>query len=287
MNGVVIIDKSKGYTSHDVVNIIRKTLNMKKVGHAGTLDPNATGVLPILIGEATKISKYLIEHDKTYVAELALGNKTTTGDSEGKIIEEKAVPKLTIDEIEKTLEECLGKQKQKPPAYSAIKINGKKAYEYAREGKEIELEEREIEIHKIKLIKYENEIITFEVNCSKGTYIRVLCEDIAKKLKTVGNMKNLRRTKVDNFNLGQAVALEEIKGNSSIVGEKIISIEKIFENQERIQLNEYKLNLFLNGVKLTYNKPNGVYRIYNENKFIGLGIIENNLLKRDIVIWYI
>lgn len=284
MNGVIVIDKGKGYTSHDVVNIIRKELKIKKVGHTGTLDPNATGVLPILIGEATKISKYLIEHNKTYIAEITLGDKRTTGDIEGKILETKQIPELTKEKIDKVLKEFLGKQKQKPPIYSAIKINGKKAYEYAREGKEIEINEREIEIYKINLLHYEKDTITFEVNCSKGTYIRVLCEDIAEKLGTVGYMKNLRRTEVDKFNLEQAVTIEEIKEKTDIVEQKIISVEEIFNNNEKIQLNEYKLNLFLNGVKLTYNKPNGVYRVYNNDKFIGLGLINDNLLKRDVVI---
>lgn len=284
MNGVIVIDKEKGYTSHDVVNIIRKTLNIKKVGHTGTLDPNATGVLPVLIGEATKISKYLIEHNKTYIAEITLGEKRTTGDMEGEILETKQIPELTKEKIDKVLKEFLGKQKQKPPIYSAIKINGKKAYEYARKGKEIEINEREIEIYKINLLHYEKDTITFEVNCSKGTYIRVLCEDIAEKLGTVGYMKNLRRTEVDKFNLEQAVTIEEIKEKTDIVEQKIISVEEIFNNNEKIQLNEYKLNLFLNGVKLTYNKPNGVYRVYNNDKFIGLGVIENKLLKRDVII---
>lgn len=284
MNGVIVIDKEKGYTSHDVVNIIRKTLNIKKVGHTGTLDPNATGVLPVLIGEATKISKYLIEHNKTYIAEITLGEKRTTGDMEGEILETKQIPELTKEKIDKVLKEFLGKQKQKPPIYSAIKINGKKAYEYARKGKEIEINEREIEIYKINLLHYEKDTITFEVNCSKGTYIRVLCEDIAEKLGTVGYMKNLRRTEVDKFNLEQAVTIEEIKEKTDSVEQKIISVEEIFNNNEKIQLNEYKLNLFLNGVKLTYNKPNGVYRVYNNDKFIGLGVIENKLLKRDVII---
>lgn len=284
MNGVIVIDKGKGYTSHDVVNIIRKELKIKKVGHTGTLDPNATGVLPILIGEATKISKYLIEHNKTYIAEITLGDKRTTGDIEGKILETKQIPELTKEKIDKVLKEFLGKQKQKPPIYSAIKINGKKAYEYAREGKEIKINEREIEIYKINLLHYEKDTITFEVNCSKGTYIRVLCEDIAEKLGTVGYMKNLRRTEVDKFNLEQAVTIEEIKEKTDIVEQKIISVEEIFNNNEKIQLNGYKLNLFLNGVKLTYNKPNGVYRVYNNDKFIGLGLINDNLLKRDVVI---
>lgn len=284
MNGVIIINKPKGYTSHDIVNIIRKELNIKKVGHTGTLDPNATGVLPILIGEATKISKYLIEHNKTYIAKLALGSKTTTGDSEGEIIETREVPEFTQEKIEEVLKMFIGKQKQLPPIYSAIKINGKKAYEYARKGETPELKERDIEILEIKLLEYKENVITFEVSCSKGTYIRVLCEDIAEKLRTVGHMVNLQRTKVDNFNLRQAVTIEEIKDNSEIVQTKIISIEEIFKNKEEIILNDYKLNLFLNGVKLTAEKQDGVYRIYNKGEFIGLGTIENNLLKRDVII---
>ena len=284
MNGVIIIDKEKGYTSHDVVNIIRKELKIKKVGHTGTLDPNATGVLPILVGEATKISKYLIEHNKTYIAELVLGKKSSTGDGEGDILEKKMIPELTIDKIENTLKEFLGKQKQIPPIYSAVKVNGKKAYEYAREGKKVELNEREIEIYKIELICYKKDTITFEVNCSKGTYIRVLCENIAEKLGTVGYMKNLKRTKVDKFNLEQAVKLEAIKEKIDVVKDRIISVEKIFLDTEKIQLNEYKLNLFLNGVRLTYNEPNGVYRVYSNDKFIGLGVINDNLLKRDVII---
>lgn len=284
MNGVIIIDKEKGYTSHDVVNIIRKELKIKKVGHTGTLDPNATGVLPILVGEATKISKYLMEHNKTYIAELVLGKKSSTGDGEGDILEEKMIPELTIDKIENTLKEFLGKQKQIPPIYSAVKVNGKKAYEYAREGKKVELNEREIEIYKIELICYKKDTITFEVNCSKGTYIRVLCENIAEKLGTVGYMKNLKRTKVDKFNLEQAVKLEAIKEKIDVVKDRIISVEKIFLDTEKIQLNEYKLNLFLNGVRLTYNEPNGVYRVYSNDKFIGLGVINDNLLKRDVII---
>lgn len=284
MNGVIIIDKEKGYTSHDVVNIIRKELKIKKVGHTGTLDPNATGVLPILVGEATKISKYLIEHNKTYIAELVLGKKTSTGDGEGDILEEKVVPELTIDKIENTLKEFLGKQRQIPPIYSAVKVNGKKAYEYAREGKKVELNEREIDIYKIELICYKKDTITFEVNCSKGTYIRVLCENIAEKLGTVGYMENLKRTKVDKFNLEQAIKLEDIKENINVVKDRIISIEKIFLDTEKIQLNEYKLNLFFNGVRLTYNEPNGVYRVYSNDKFIGLGVINDNLLKRDVII---
>ncbi len=283
MNGVIIVDKPQGYTSHDIVNIIRKSLNIKKVGHTGTLDPNATGVLPILIGDATKISKYLIEHDKSYIAELKLGKSTTTGDNEGETVEEKAVPKLSKEEIEAVLQSFKGKQTQVPPIYSSIKVNGKKAYEYARQGKEIELQAREIEIHDIKQISFEKDTITFKVSCSKGTYIRVLCEDIAKKLNTVGFMNNLRRTQVDKFNIDKAITIEAIKVKASIL-ENIISIEEIFKDYPDIKLDNYKLNLFLNGVKLTRKESDGIYKVYNNEQFMGIGIITNTLLKRDVII---
>jgi len=284
MQGVIIIDKPKGYTSHDVVNILRKELQTKKVGHTGTLDPNATGVLPILIGEATKISKYLIEHDKEYIATIYLGAKTNTGDSEGEIIEEKTITELNEETIKTVLESFLGKQMQIPPIYSAIKINGKKAYEYAREGQEIKLEPRKINIKSIELINYEKNEITFKVECSKGTYIRVLCENIAEKLETVGYMKELRRTKVNEFNIEQAITINEVKEDKETVLKKIISIEEIFREKQKIDLRPKGLELFLNGVQLTYELPDDLYRIYSDGKFIGLGIVKENLLKRDIII---
>ncbi len=283
MDGLILINKQKGFTSHDVVNVIRKKLNTKKVGHTGTLDPNATGVLPILVGKATKISKYLMEHDKTYIATIKLGEKTDTGDSEGQVIEEKSIPAdLKKEDINNALQNFFGKQKQVPPMYSAIKINGKKLYEYAREGKEVKLEAREIEIYKIELLEYQNNKIKFEVECSKGTYIRTLCEDIAKKLGTVGYMEELQRTKVNNFRIEDSILLDDITLENA--EKNMIKIEEVFKEKETIELDNKKLELFLNGVKLTYNLPNSIYRIYNNEQFIGIGVIENKLLKRDIVI---
>lgn len=285
MDGILIINKPKGYTSHDVVNVLRKALNTRKIGHTGTLDPNATGVLPVLVGTATKISKYLVEHDKTYIATVKLGERTDTGDSEGRLIEEDTdLLNVSYEQLEEILKTFIGKQKQIPPQYSAIKINGKKAYEYARQGQAIELEPRDIEIYSIKLMKLEEKEITFEVSCSKGTYIRVLCEDLAKALGTIGYMKELTRTEVNNFKIEDSLTLDEIKENSQIGDKKIISIEKIFTDKQEINLNDRKKDLFLNGVRLTFEKPNDIYRIYNNNQFIGLGIIENNLLKRDVII---
>ena len=289
MDGVVIINKPKGMTSQNVVSKVKRILNEKKVGHAGTLDPNATGVLPILVGKATKISKYLIEHDKSYEAIIKLGEKSSTGDIEGDIVEKKEIKldKYTSEDIQNILNMFLGKTKQIPPMYSAIKVNGKKLYEYAREGKEVELKEREIEIFNIQLknVDYENQEISYIVDCSKGTYIRTLCEDIAKKLNTIGYMKELTRLRVDKFNISNAITLEELeekKNNSNF--EDIIPIESLFSDKPKIILTNKKENLFLNGVKLTFNNEDGTYLIYNEKKsYVGLGIIKDNLLKRDVV----
>ena len=283
MHGLLIINKPKGYTSHDVVNVVRKKLNIKKVGHTGTLDPNATGVLPILVGTATKISKYLVEHEKTYIATIELGKKTDTGDAEGKVIEEDVnIKDISKEEVKKVLKSFIGKQNQIPPMYSAIKLDGKKLYEYAREGKTVELKPREIEILDINLIEYKNNEIQFSVRCSKGTYIRSLCEDIAEKLGTIGYMKELQRTSVNQFNIEKSISIDDLENIN--VEEKIISIEKVFEDKFQINLNHRKLELFLNGVQLTHDLEDEVYRIYNNNIFIGLGIVKNKLLKRDIVI---
>jgi len=285
MNGIILIDKPKEYTSHDVVAVVKK-ISKEKVGHTGTLDPNATGVLPLLIGKATEISKYLINHDKTYIATLKLGIKTETADLEGKVIEEKEVPVLSDELVDKVLKSMLGKQTQTPPMYSAIKINGKKLYEYAREGKPVEVKGRNIEIYTMKLLELninEAEVI-FEVSCSKGTYIRTVCEDLAKKLNTVGYMKELRRTKVGDFDIVDSVGIEALKENFKLLKERIISIEEFFNEKLKIELNEKELELFLNGVKLSKDYEENIYRIYSKNKFIGLGIIENKKLKRDVIL---
>lgn len=323
MDGIVLINKEKEWTSHDVVAKVKKLLNVK-VGHTGTLDPNATGVLPLLLGNATKVSKYLINHDKEYIAELKLGIKTDTADGEGNIIEEKHVNlqekflegkellKIKDDsfnnsliknetninekikeELQKILNNFIGKNLQKPPMYSAIKVNGKKLYEYARENKEINIKPREIEIYNIKLLNIDlNEnIIKFKVNCSKGTYIRTLCENIAEKLDTCGYMKNLQRTQVGEFNIENSITIskleEKIRSKEILNNQEnkyFINIEQLFSNCNEIRLNVEQLNKFLNGVKISNNKIDGIYRVYNKNNFIGLGINKDKKLKRDIII---
>ncbi len=283
MDGIIVINKQKEYTSHDVVAKLKKKLNISKVGHTGTLDPNATGVLPILIGKGTKFSKYLINHDKIYEVELELGKKTDTADIEGKVIEEKNVDERYIKEnLLQVLESFVGKQEQIPPMYSAIKKNGKKLYEYARAGEKVEIEPRKIEIYKIDLNKYDKNIISFVVSCSKGTYIRSLCEDIAEKLNTVGYMKNLKRLQVGKFNIKDAVYIDDIDLKN--VNDHLITLEEILKETTCINLGEKKLKLFLNGVQLTDNNIDGLYKIYVANKFIGTGTIKKGLLKRDIIL---
>lgn len=287
MNGILVVNKHKGCTSHDIVYKVKKICN-EKVGHTGTLDPMATGVLPLLIGKGTLCSKYLINHDKIYRATIQLGIETDTLDAEGTIVNTIEVSREVFNEeyIINNLNTFLGKQGQVPPMYSAIKVNGKKLYQYAREGKSIEVQSRNIEIYNIKLLEVnkENKQIKFEVHCSKGTYIRSLCSDISKKLGTIGHMIELQRVQVGEFNISNSVTLEQIQNNPNELKKYLITIEDIFKDKENINLDNKKLQLFLNGVQLNCNKEEGVYKIYNANKFIGIGCIKNNKLKRDIVL---
>ena len=292
MQGIIIINKPQGFTSQDVVSKTKKILNVKKAGHTGTLDPLATGVLPVLLGNYTKLSKYLIEHDKTYVARIKLGQRRVTGDQEGEVIETKQVKDemLLQENVEKVLESFLGKQMQIPPIYSAIKVDGKKLYEYARQGIEVKIEPREIEVYKLDLLNIDlnKKEIEIQVSCSKGTYIRVLCEDIAKKLDTVGYMSYLNRIVVDKFKIENAIdfeILEKNKNNEEFLKNNIITMEDVFCELPKIVLNSRKLELFLNGVMLTFKNEDGIYNIYDENNsYIGTGTIKDELLKRDIIL---
>ena len=293
MDGIINIYKPKEWTSHDIVAKIKR-ITGEKVGHTGTLDPLAQGVLPILIGKGTQCSKYLVNHDKKYRVELKLGKRTETLDAEGKIIEEKEIPQNMLEQsnksnIEKTLKTFEGEIEQKPPIYSAIKVKGKKLYEYARKGQEVEIPTRKITIYSIELkqIKKEENIIIFDVYCSKGTYIRTLCEDIAKKLNTIGYMQNLLRIQVGEFNIKDSITLTmEDKTDLENIEKNIITIEKIFSKYPKVNIEQSKIKHFLNGVKITQNLEDGIYRIYTNNKFIGTGTIKEKLLKRDIKVKY-
>lgn len=295
MDGIILINKGKNCTSNNVVNKVKHILN-EKTGHIGTLDPSATGLLPILIGKGTKLSQYLINHDKEYEVELKLGIKTDTADAEGKIVDEREVPDNIIEKenVLNVLNSFIGKQKQVPPMYSAIKVNGKKLYEYARKNVEVEIQARDIEIYEIKLntINKTEKTVSFTVKCSKGTYIRSLCEDIAEKLGTVGYMKELNRTKVGIFSIQDSITVEELEKYSTDkekLNGYLIKIESIFSkiygDNNKIKLDNRKLELFTNGVKLSYNVEDGLYRIYDvTSEFIGIGSIKNGLLKREIVL---
>lgn len=287
MDGVIIINKPKGFTSQDVVSKTKRILNVKKAGHTGTLDPLATGVLPVLIGNYTKLSKYLIEHDKVYRAKIKFGEQRETGDLEGKVVKTSDVKVSDIENIKFVLNKMIGEQMQVPPMYSAIKINGKKLYEYARNGETVEVPARKIEIYKLDLIDF-NEIeqsLEVEVSCSKGTYIRVLCEDIAKNLGTVGFMEELNRIKVDKFDIDKSLSFEDLEKNKENIEKYLIKMEDIFKDLPKIFLTSRKKELFLNGVKLRgyENFKDGMYNIF-QNEYIGIGIVENGTLKRDIVI---
>lgn len=298
MNGIILINKTQNLTSHDIVYKVKKIVK-EKVGHAGTLDPMATGVLPILIGKGTLCSKYLINHDKIYETTIQLGKKTDTADSEGMVIEEKEVKKDNLQEenIQKVLNTFIGKQEQIPPMYSAIKVNGKKLYEYARKGEKIEIKPRNIVIYSLDLLNIDKDKkqIALKISCSKGTYIRSLCEDIAKSLDTVGYMFKLNRIKVDKFGIEKSITLEEIENSNSsyeFINKHLITIEELFNENEELILDNKRLLMFLNGVKLKINKKGGVYRIYVNNlnkeyrdiEFIGIGVVSDGFLKRDIII---
>lgn len=252
LNGVINVYKEKGYTSHDVVAIVRKTLNIKKVGHTGTLDPDAEGVLPVCIGQATKLADYIMAERKSYTAEITFGAETTTQDASGDIIKEY---EYTFDEnrLREVIDTFKGEQTQVPPMYSAIKINGKKLYEIAREGKEIERKARKITVYDIRIAKINppNKAI-IEIDCSKGTYIRSLCSDIGNKLGWGAFMSSLTRTASGKFKLNAAVKLDELK-NAAERGEAekfIIPPDDVLSGYKRVTVSEKADKYLYNGGKI-------------------------------------
>jgi len=211
MDGVLIIDKPKGITSHDVVQRVRRILGIKRVGHAGTLDPEATGVLPILIGKATKISRFLMDSNKEYLCRMRLGMKTDTGDSTGRVISISYGPFPSRREMDKVFERFSGRILQVPPMYSAIKIKGRPLYSLARKGIEIERKAREVFIHSLDILDIEDPDVSFRVLCSKGTYIRALVSDIGDALGVGGHLVSLRRTMAGGFGIDDSISLEGLE----------------------------------------------------------------------------
>lgn len=249
INGIVNIYKEKGYTSHDVVAVLRKVVGQKKIGHTGTLDPDATGVLPVCLGRATKVCELLTDHDKTYEALLLLGKTTDTQDISGEVLEERDPGDLTEEEVRSCIESFIGEYDQIPPMYSALKVNGKKLYELAREGKTVERKSRRVQIHGICILEMNLPHVRMEVDCSKGTYIRTLCHDIGEKLQVGGCMEELERTKVGCFLKEDAVTLDEVrqKMEQGEGAELFTPLDQIFAELPAVTVTDAKAWMSYNG----------------------------------------
>ena len=265
ISGSLLINKEIGLTSRQEVNNVSRKLGEKKAGHIGTLDPFADGLLIVLLGTSTKISQFLEVMDKTYQATLKLGEKTNTGDLTGEVIETRKVPNLTKEKVEETLKSFLGKQTQIPPMFSALKVNGKELYKYAREGVEIERKVREINIFDIKLISFKNNEIIFIAKVSKGTYIRTLGEDIAEKLGTVGHLTKLTRVEVGPYSLKDAKRSSEVNENDLIPNSKMLAHFKSFEvsgDLAKKALNGMHFRLPINDEQILLKDKDGIIALY-------------------------
>lgn len=265
MDGIIVINKDLGCTSRDVVNIVSKHLNTKKVGHTGTLDPSASGVLVICIGKALKVSELFVNDDKEYIAGVTLGILTDTLDMDGKIIKEDAV-KVTEDEIISVLNSFVGIYEQEVPIYSAVKVKGKKLYEYAREGIFVKLPKKMVEIKNIELIgdiQYMNQKVSFNIKCivSKGTYIRSLIRDIGEKLGTVATMNSLIRTRQGNFMIEDSYTIDDIRSNNY----KIVEIMEAFPNIPKVVVDDEMAFKIKNGVVMDKFFDNDLAFIVDKN----------------------
>lgn len=250
-NGIINVYKEKGYTSFDVVAKLRGIIGQRKIGHTGTLDPEAEGVLPVCLGNGTKLVDLLTDKHKEYIAELLLGVETDTLDMTGTVLKEMPV-NVTEEEVRVVMQSFVGEYDQIPPMYSALKVNGKKLYELAREGKEIDRKARRVAIQELEILELALPVVKFRVACSKGTYIRSLCADIGVKCGTVGTMKSLIRSKVDTFLLEDAHTLDEIasaKMNGTL-SDWITSVDQMFPQLQKIHVKEKYLPALKNGNKL-------------------------------------
>ena len=257
-------------TSHDVIGFLRRALNTKKIGHGGTLDPDAAGVLPVFAGTATRLLSYAMEGRKQYIAEFTLGEQRDTGDDSGTVVKTMPVPELTVAQLQEVLQGFLGQQLQMPPMYSAVKINGQKLYQLARKGVEVERQARPIEIYKLELLNFTSTKFTVAVECSKGTYIRVLGEDIATALGTCGTMSFLLRTQVGSYLLNEAHTLQEIAANpQGCCAEPISAVSHL----PKLVLTANQAARLTNGVRTTVNGTiDGQYVLLGpENEFLGIG----------------
>lgn len=280
LNGIIIIDKEPGFTSHDVVAKMRGICGQKKIGHTGTLDPAATGVLPVCLGSATKLCGLLTDQDKEYVAELLLGVETDTQDTTGQILRERPVS-VTPGQVQECAASFIGGIMQVPPMYSALKVNGKKLYELAREGMEIERQPRPVTIHELEILGIRLPVVKLRVACSKGTYIRTLCADMGEKLGCGGAMQSLRRTRAGSFFLQKAVTLGELQQlrDGQRLEEVLLPVDSVFSDCPALHVSERYKRLLDNGnpflpeqsdEKLCH-KPGRWVRVYRQdNSFVGI-----------------
>jgi tRNA pseudouridine55 synthase len=279
INGFLLINKNSGVTSSRVVQILKKKFYLKKVGHLGTLDPMATGLLIIAINRATKFASLLLQSEKSYRAEVTLGIQTDTDDLEGAVISSKDINSSKL-EVQKTLLSFLGESNQFPPDYSALKHKGKPMYKYARDGIKVEKEARKICIKKIYDISIELPKVSFDIECSKGTYIRSIARDLGAKLGCGAHLSNLIRTSQQKFMLSEAYSLDEVDL------EKLISIERAFDHLDSIKLNEEDSRVFLYGrsIQLDFNQTN-LLRVYDaSNEFIAIGRNTNQGFKHEYLV---
>ncbi len=282
--GIILIDKPAGITSFDVVKKIRRITNIRKIGHTGTLDPFASGLLPVCIGKATRIADKLSSKDKEYIVTMKLGIKTDTGDKTGKIIEEKEIQKFKIDKLNQIIPYILSISEQTPPRFSAVKIDGKRAYELARKDEEINLKARPIKIMNFKILKYEHPFISYKTLVSKGTYVRVLSETFAEKLGALATTWELRRTKIGKLNIRNSIKLEELTQENW--KKHLHSISDILPDFPRINLKKEKIESFRNGRFFTISETdkNEIIVLDEENNCIGFAEIQNNILKPKMVL---
>lgn len=279
MDGLLLLNKEANMTSHDLVNVVRKSIEQKKVGHTGTLDPNATGLMILALGKATKLVSYLQTDTKEYIVEMKLGILTDTLDIWGEVLKEESFTKPSEKEFKNVLKTFIGKQKQKPPMYSAVRYKGQKLYKLARKGETVDVPLREIEIEDIELLEY-NENIKLKINCSSGTYIRVICLDIAKKLNTVGVMTSLIRTKIGNFKLEEAYDINSFKkGNYELA-----SIDKALKRYPVVHYNN--ISDIINGRKIEIETNHDLVLIKVDNKALAFYKREkDNLFRSKRGLW--
>ena len=277
VNGVVLVDKPLGYSSNQTLALVKKYFNPKKAGHTGTLDPLATGLLPVCLGEATKFSSFLLESDKSYEASIKLGFISSTGDLEGEIESKNIKNYPTLEEVQKVINSFLGFQEQLPPMFSALKFKGKPLYEYARKGESIDRKKRKINITPLKIKEYKDNIIRVNVSCSKGTYIRVLANDIGACLKTGGYLVGLRRLAIGKITIKEAVDINLIEEMNKQSRESLIQpIDTLIREFGKIVLEEKDVKAIKEGrTLLLKNYGEGIYRLYaKEDIFLGLGSID-------------